>query len=218
MLQKLSLSILLLVSPIYAASLVEFKGASSELKDTGKSMTDTGRVVKVFSDASIVKGKEKMDLKLTGAGIRWKTVAIMDVNVYAAANYVDAGLKMNAKNPVETVGASKGKVMHMTFFRSLTSKEIGEALQAALEKNGVDLKSTHMKTFFGQFEFSLSPGESMTLIGTKLPNGDEELVLEAPGKVIKGQGKNMATDVWKGYLGTAVDKGLEDLKTKLIGN
>jgi hypothetical protein len=108
--------------------------------------------------------------------------------------------------------------MHMTFFRSLTSKEIGDALKAALEKNGVDLNSPHMKNFFGQFEFSMSPGDSMTLIGTKLPNGDEELVLEAPGKVIKGQGKNLATDVWKGYLGTPVDKGLEDLKNKLVGN
>lgn len=218
MLQKLSLAVLLIVSSSYAASLVDFSGSATELKDTGKSMTDTGRVVKVLSNAAILKGKDKLELKLTGAGIRWKTVAIMDVNVYAAANYLDPNLKMNPQNPMESVAASKGKVMHMTFFRSLTSKEIGDALKAALEKNGVDVNVPHLKSFFGQFEFSLSPGDSMTLIGTKLPNGEEELVLEAPGKVIKGQGKSMATDLWKGYLGNPVDKGLEDLKTKLIGN
>lgn len=218
MLQKMSLALLLVVSPIYAASLVEYSGTPTELKDTGKSMTDTGRVVKVFPSASITKGKEKMDLKMTGSGIRWKTVAIMDVNVYAAANYLDAAVVMNKQNPIESVGNSKGKVMHMTFFRSLTSKEIGDALKAALEKNGVDLNAPHLKNFFGQFEFAMSPGETMTLIGTKLPNGEEELVLEAPGKVIKGQGKNLATDVWKGYLGIPVDKGLEDLKNKLVGN
>jgi len=218
MLQKLSLLVLLVVSHIYAASLVEFSGNPTELKDAGKSMTDTGRVVKVFPVASITRGKDKMDLKMSGAGIRWKTVAIMDINVYAAANYLDPSVNLNKQNPIESVANSKGKVMHLTFFRSLTSKEIGDALKAALEKNGVDLNAPHLKNFFGEFEFSLSPGESMTLIGTKLPNGDEELVLEAPGKVIKGQGKNMATDVWKGYLGTPVDKGLEDLKNKLVGN
>lgn len=218
MLQKLSLIVLVINSAIFAASLVEFSGATTELKDTGKSMTDTGRVVKVMSDATILKGKDKLALKLTGAGVRWKTVAIMDVNVYAAANYLDASMKINAQNPIESAAASKGKVMHMTFFRSLTAKEIGDALKAALEKNGVDLKAPHLKDFFSRFEFSLSPGESMTLIGTKLPNGDEELVLEAPGTVIRGQGKNMATDVWRGYLGNPVDSGLEDLKKKLIGN
>jgi len=218
MLQKLFLWVFLVVSPIYAASLVEFSGSVSELKDTGKSMTDTGRVVKVLSNAAITKGKDKFELKLTGAGVRWKTVAIMDVNVYAAANYLDSSLKINAQNPMETVAASKGKVMQLTFFRSLTSKEIGDALKSALEKNGVDLNAAPLKAFFSQFEFSVSPGETMLLIGTKLPNGEEELVLEAPGKTIKGQGKNMVTDVWKGYLGTPVDKGLEDLKTKLVGN
>jgi hypothetical protein len=218
MLQKLSLILFLVVSPIYAASLVEFSGSPTELKDSGKSMTDTGRVVKVFPAVSITKGKDKLEMKMTGAGIRWKTVAIMDVNVYAAANYLDSNLAINKQNPIESVANSKAKVMHMTFFRSLTSKEIGDALKAALEKNGVDLNSPHMKNFFGQFEFSMSPGDSMTLIGTKLPNGEEELILEAPGKVIKGQGKNLATDVWKGYLGTPVDKGLEDLKNKLVGN
>ncbi|MFM8268788.1 MAG: chalcone isomerase family protein [Pseudomonadota bacterium] len=218
MLQKLSLGLLLIVSASYGASLVEFSGNAIELKDSGKSMTDTGRVVKILSNATVVKGKEKFDLKLTGAGIRWKTVAIMDVNVYAAANYIDSNSKINALNPMESISASKGKVMNLTFFRSLTAKEIGEALKIALEKNGVDLNAPHLKNFFGQFDFSVSPGESMMLIGTKLPTGDEELVLEAPGKVIKGQGKNMATDVWKAYLGTPVDKGLEDLKSKLIGN
>jgi len=217
MYQKLSLFLIAFGFPVFAASLVEYSGAPTELKDAGKGMTDTGRVVKVFPKASLGSGKNKMDLVLTGAGIRWKTVAIMDVNVYAAANYFDAGTPMNSGSPMDSTQAAKAKVMQMTFFRSLTSKEIGDALQAALEKNGVDLKAPHLKTFFSQFEFSLSPGENMTLIGTKLPNGDEELVLEAPGKVIKGQGKNMATDVWKGYLGTAVDKGLEDLKQKLTG-
>jgi hypothetical protein len=35
--------------------------------------------------------------------------------------------------------------------------------------------------------------------------------------VIRGKGKNMATDIWKGYFGTPGDKGLEDLKKKLSG-
>ena len=218
MLQKLSLAVLVMNSMLFAASLVEFSGNTSELKDAGKSMTDTGRVVKVFSDATVTKGKDKFALKVTGAGVRWKTVAIMDVNVYAAANYLDATAKMNAQNPMESVAASKAKVIQMTFFRSLTSKEIGEALKTALEKNGVDLKAAHLKDFFSKFDFSVSPGETMTLIGTKLPNGDEELVLEAPGTQIKGQGKNMATDIWKGYLGVSADSGLEDLKKKLVGN
>lgn len=218
MLQKMSLIILGLAFQVFAASAVEFSGAPTELKDTGKSMTDTGRVVKVFPKASLAVGKNKLDLNLTGAGVRWKTVAIMDVNVYAAAHYLDAGLKIDANKPMESVAAAKAKVIHMTFFRSLTSKEIGDALQAALEKNAVDLKAPHLKSFFSQFEFSVSPGESITLIGTKLPNGDEQLILEAPGKTIQGQGKNIATDVWKGYLGTPVDKGLEDLKKKLTGN
>ncbi|NBV51373.1 hypothetical protein EBR03_08510 [bacterium] len=217
MLQKLALVLLALTFQVFAASLVEFSGAPTELKDTGKSMTDTGRIVKVFPKAAMAVGKNKMDLVLTGAGVRWKTVAIMDVNVYAAASYLDAGTKLNIEKPMESVEAAKAKVIQMTFFRSLTSKEIGDALQAALEKNGVDLKAKHLKDFFGQFEFSVSPGETITLIGTKLSNGDEELVLEAPGKMIKGQGKNLATDVWKGYLGEPVDKGLEDLKKKLIG-
>lgn len=217
MLQKMSLLLIAVSFPLFAASLVEFSGTPIDLKDAGKSMTDTGRVVKVYPVANLKSGKDKLELKITGAGVRWKTVAIMDVNVYAAANYLDSALKVNVQNPIETVAASKAKVMQMTFFRSLTSKEIGDALKTALEKNGVDLKLPHLKMFFDQFEFSVSPGETMTLVGTKLPNGDEELIIEAPGKVIKGQGKNMATDIWKGYLGTPVDKGLEDLKSKLIG-
>lgn len=218
MLQKLSLFLIAVSFPLFAASSVDFSGTPIELKDAGKSMTDTGRIVKIHPVARLTSGKDKLELKLTGAGIRWKTVAIMDVNVYAAANYLDSTLKINAQNPIESVAASKAKVMQMTFFRSLTAKEIGEALKAALEKNNVDLKAPHLKAFFDQFEFAVSPGETMTLIGTKLPNGDEELIVEVPGKVIKGKGKNIATDVWKGYLGTPVDKGLEDLKSKLIGN
>lgn len=200
-----------------ADSLVDYSGPQTELADSGKSLTDSGRKVKVFGLATLTNGKSKMPLKLTGSGVRWKTVAIMDVNVYAAAHYLDASTHMNPSNPLEAVAASNGKVLQMTFFRSLTSKEIGEALKSALEKNGVDLKAPHLKDFFSQFEFAVSPGETLTLIGIKGANGEEEVIAEAPGKVIRGKGKNIATDIWKGYFGTPIDKGLEDLKKKLSG-
>lgn len=218
MLQKLSLFLSVFAISIWGASLVEFSGKTSKVSDSGGGMMDSGRTVTVYEEATLPSGKGKAQLKLTGAGLRKKTIAIMDVNVYAAAHYLDSGLKINASNPLESIEAANHKVLQLTFFRSLTAKEIGKALKVALEKNRVDLNLPHLKKFFGQFEFSVSPGETMTLIGKKLANGEEELTLEAPGKVIQGKGPKMATDVWKGYFGVAADSGLEILKKKLAGN
>jgi hypothetical protein len=217
MLRYISIALLVFGLQGFAGSLVDYSGTQTELADSGKSLTDSGRKVKVFGEATLMNGKTKVPLKLTGSGVRWKTVAIMDVNVYAAAHYLDANLVMNPAKPLDSIAASNGRVLQMTFFRSLTSKEIGEALKSALEKNGVDLNSPHLKDFFSQFEFSVSPGETLTLIGIKGVKGEEEVIAEAPGKVIRGKGKNMATDIWKGYFGTPGDKGLEDLKKKLSG-
>lgn len=218
MLQKLSLFLSFFAFSIWGASLVEYSGKTSKVADAGGGMMDSGRTVTVYEEASLPGEKGKVSLKLTGAGLRKKTIAIMDVNVYAAAHYLDSGLKINASNPLETIEAANNKVLQLTFFRSLTAKEIGNALKVALEKNGIDLNLPHLKSFFGQFEFSVSPGETMTLIGKKLANGEEELILEAPGKVIQGKGPLLATEVWKGYFGVAADAGLESLKKKLVGN
>jgi len=218
MLQKLSLLLNFVSISVIASSMVDYSGKTLKLSDAGGSMMDSGKTVTVYEEASLNSDKGKTNLKLTGAGLRKKTIAIMDVNVYVAAHYLDAATKLNPSNPMESVEAASAKVMQLTFFRSLTAKEIGSALKVALEKNGVDLNLPHLKSFFDQFEFSVSPGQTMTLIGRKMPNGVEELVLEAPGKIIKSQGPKLATEVWKGYLGVAADPGLENLKKKLIGN
>jgi len=218
MLQKLSLLLIGFTLSGWASSLVEYSGKTLKVSDAGGGMMDSGRTVTVYEEATLKADKGNAKLKLTGAGLRKKSIALMDVNVYAAAHYLDSSSRMNPSNPMESVESSPAKVLQLTFFRSLTAKEIGNALKEALGKNGVDLNLPHLKTFFGQFEFSVSPGETMTLIGRRTANGEEELVLEAPGKVIQGKGPKIATDVWKGYFGVAADSGLENLKKKLSGN
>ncbi|NBX92540.1 MAG: hypothetical protein EBZ49_05515 [Proteobacteria bacterium] len=219
-LQNLMLLGLIFVTPVFSESpvpvSVDYSGTPLELSDSGKGLSDTGRKVQVFPTAVVTQGKNKWALKLSGAGVRWKTVAVIDVNVYAAANYLDTQLKMDPAQPLKSIAASKAKVMQLTFFRSLTAKEIGEALKSALEKNGVNVKAPHLNQFFGQFEFSVSPGETLTLIGLNTGKDEEEVIALAPSQMIHGKGKGMATDIWKGYFGVPNDSGLEDLKKKLL--
>jgi hypothetical protein len=190
----------------FSLAAVEFTGAPQQV-------SVSGITIPVYPTAK-VDGEE---LKLTGYGTRAKQIFLgLKANVYVAASYSTQPLE--STNPMESVKAAKAKVIQLTFVRNLTSDEIRTSFEEALDKNGVDLNATPIQNIFAQFAFSLKAGQTVTLTGTQNATGSmEKLVIEVPGKTAQEEGKELATDFWRIWLGIPVDAEMGELKKALVG-
>ncbi|MBI4403220.1 MAG: hypothetical protein HY537_03625 [Deltaproteobacteria bacterium] len=191
------------------ASAVEFQG-------TPQVVSASGIDVKIYPQAMIHAGEVNYPVKLSGYGIRTKSVLFLDANIYMVASYVDDPALMQPLNLLQGIRLSKGKVLQLTMLRSLTGEQVSKSLEDALRINGVDVSSGPVKNVLSQFSVALPAGHSALLIGFPKADAVETLAIEFLGKDIKEEGKSLALDFWRVWFGTPVDGGIKKLQAELV--
>lgn len=154
-------------------------------------------------DTASVEGKT---LKLNGAGLRKKVV----FKVYVGGLY----LETPSKDAANVISSDQIKRMQLSVLRSLSTKQVTEAIEEGFEKNS--------KAQMGALKARLDR------LGTMIPNvekGDLILLTYVPGKGLvvsakgaeKGviEGKDFADALFAVWLGA--NPVQEDLKTALLG-
>lgn len=155
-------------------------------------------------ETTTVEGKT---LKLNGTGLRKKMV----FKVYVAGLY----LETPSRDAAAVISSDQVKRMQLSVLRSLSSKQVSEAIEEGFEKNS----KAHMT--------ALKP--RLDKLATLIPNvekGDQILLTYVPGKgtvvsaknVEKGviEGKDFADALFSVWLGP--NPVQEDLKQALIGS
>ena len=195
-----------------SAGIVEFKG-------TPKTITASGTTVKVLPEA-IIKDGADFNTKLSGFGIRKKTVFFVNVNVYVAASYMDDLSNVQKESPLESIKNTKARVMQLTFLRSLSGAELSAAMQESLtiKGNDVDITSAAFQNLFNEFNFDLNAGDSITLAMYNKGGNLEKVLIEVPEKKFSQEANFFGLDLWKGWFGVPVDSGMKELQPQLLSN
>ena len=100
------------------------------------------------------------DWKLTGSGIRVKTIAIIDVNVYAISHYMKELPATKSKQAV--IDAETGKKFVWTMKRDVDHEKISKALTEAFAMNGY-ADAGKIGTFMSAFKSELKEKSSVTI-------------------------------------------------------
>ncbi len=206
-----NLLVFLIASTQVFAGLVEFSG-------TPKSVTASGVTAQVFPEAVLQAGDQKINLKLSGFGIRKKPILFTKVNVYLAASYLDDLSQVKASQPFESIKDTKARVMQLTFLRNLSGAEIRASMEEALILNNVDVNSPAFQTLFGNFTFDIKPGQTMTVAMYNKGGNLEGVTIEVPATRFSVEGNFVGLDLWKGWFGAPVDDGIKDLQPQLLTN
>jgi Chalcone isomerase-like len=101
------------------------------------------------------------DWTLTGSGIRVKTVAFIDVNVYAISHYVKQLPPAKSKQAVIDLDA--GKKFVWTMKRDVDQEKIQDALKNAFAMNGYG-DAGKIGAFIGAFKGELKEKSSVTIV------------------------------------------------------
>lgn len=193
------------------ASSVEFTGSPTVVSVSGQK-------VEVHPEVKTkLAGEAEVALKLSGAGIRKKTVFFVPVNVYYAASYVVDPAVFKGTSPLEGLNASPVRVLKLTMLRNLSGSEIRQSFEEALKFNNVDLNATGMANVFSQFTVDANPGDTFTIVSHP-HNSMERLIVELPSKTISEEAKDLGLDFLKVWFGKPIDGGIEDLQKLLVGN
>lgn len=193
-----------------SASIVEYAG-------NPVSVPASGQKVLVHPEAKLATPDGTLALKLSGHGIRTKSILLVKVNVYLAASYVEDPKALNSSDPLAGIQSSKGKILKLTLLRAMSGADIRSSFEESLDYNGVDLNETAIANVFEQFNFSGNAGDTFTLIGYPGSGSLERLVIELPNKTIEEEGKDLSFNFWKVWFGKPLDSGLETLKKALTG-
>ncbi len=204
------LSVIGFVSSLGFGSAVEFKGNVVDVNVSGSNF-------KVYSQAILKTAKGPTELKLTGYGIRQKSVAFIKVNVYMATSYVDLATTLNTNNPIDSLKNSNGSVIVLDMLRTMTAQDIRTAFEEALDVNGVDVNSKAVQSVFSKFEGDLYTGNRILLASYPNERNAETLVIELPKVSISTVGNFLGLDFWKIWFGEPVDALMGELKAKLTG-
>ena len=200
---------------VFIASTQLYAGIA-EFVGTPKTVTASGVTAQVFPEAVLNTGDQKINLKLTGFGIRKKPVLFTKVNVYVAASYLDDVSKVNLEQPLASVKDAKARVMQLTFLRNLSGAEVRQSMEEALILNEVDVNSTAFQTLFNSFNFDISAGQTTTVVTFNKGGNLENVTIEVPSTRFSTEGNFVGFDLWKGWFGIPADDGLKDLQPQLL--
>ncbi len=101
------------------------------------------------------------DWKLTGSGIRVKTIAIIDVNVYAISHYMKELPATKSKQAV--IDADVAKKFVWTMKRDVDNEKISNALKEAFAMNGYT-DAGKISAFIGAFKSELKEKAAVTIV------------------------------------------------------
>jgi len=192
-------------------------GSQVELTGTPQTIDVSGSQMLVHPQAVLATSNGNLPLKLTGFGVRQKSVAFINVNVYFATSYVDEALTLNPENPIESLKESKGRVILLDMLRTMNAQDIRTAFEEALDVNGVSLDSKEIQSLLSRFQGDLYAGNRIVISSYSGASGLEDLVIELPKSTLSESGTFLGLDFWKIWFGEPVDSLMGQLKTKLVG-
>lgn len=206
----LSMFLFGLVQAASFGSIVEFNGTPEKIDVSGTQM-------QVYPQAALTTPTGVTPLKLTGYGIRQKSVAFINVNVYFATNYVDESITLNPQSPIDSLKDAKGRVILLDMLRTMSAQDIRAAFEEALDVNGVDVNSKEIQSLLSRFQGDLYAGNRIVISSYPGENGLENLVVELPKGTLSEAGNFLGLDFWKIWFGEPVDTLMGELKTRLVG-
>lgn len=162
-------------------------------------------------------------LKLAGAGLRYKKVALFKADVYVGELLMDAPEKMlrTKEGALDSLVKQKAVAIRMTFLRDVAGEKVGSSFKDGLEENNVDISAGSVKAFL---EAVVNGGESkkgstLVVLGEKLADGTEAVSWESSsGKVTTIGGEaGLVRKIFSIWLGKIDDSGLESLRDQMLG-
>ncbi len=192
------------------ASVAEFKGAV-------KTVDISGKAVKVYSNLTLTTANGPTQLKLTGYGIRQKSIGFVKLNIYLATSYIDEETILSPSNPIDSLKNAKGRVIVLDLLRTLTAADIRTSFEEALDINAVDVNSKAIQSVFSKFTGDLKEGDRILLASYPGERSLETLVIELPKTTIQETANLLGLDFWKIWFGEPVDALMGELKSKLTG-
>lgn len=194
-----------------------FAGPAVEMKGTPNAYNISGKTYKIYPEATLNTPNGTTELKLTGYGVRQKSVAFIRVNVYLATSYVDVDTQMSANNPIDSIKDSKGRVIVLDMLRAMSANDIRSAFEEALDINGVDVNTKSVQSVFAKFSGDLREGDRILLASYPGERASESLLIQLPKTTIESTGNFLGLDFWKIWFGQPVDSLMGELKAKLSG-
>ena len=192
-------------------------GSVVQMTGTPKDVDVAGKIYKVHPTATLNTLNGPTELKLTGYGVRQKSVAFVKVNVYLATSYVDLDTQISTNNPIDSMKNSKGRVIVLDMLRAMSAADIRTAFEEALDVNGVDVNSKAVQSVFSKFTGDLREGDRIILASYPGERAAETLVIELPKTQIQETGNFLGLDFWKIWFGEPVDALMGELKSRLTG-
>jgi len=183
------------------------------LETRGKEVDRLGEVP-IFAEAVTHTGKPLV-LGLTGAGIRQKGFAFIQLDVYALASYVDKPSALDPNSPLPGLAKSAGRALQLTFLREVSGKKVHSAFAASLEANGVAVEG-EMLRLVDTISVTFPERGQLNLVGISAEPGKQILTAEYPGGTVTVQSPSLVDDFWKIWFGKPSDGGIEDLKAALV--
>lgn len=204
---------------VFLFGLIQSAGLSAavEFKGTPQMVDVSGTPMQVYPQAALTTPTGVTPLKLTGFGIRQKSVAFINVNVYFATSYADESLSLNPESPIDSLKDAKGRVILLDMLRTMTAQDIRAAFEEALDVNGVNVNSKEIQSLLSRFQGDLYAGNRIVISSHPGENGLENLVVELPKSNLSEAGNLLGLDFWKIWFGEPVDALMGELKTRLVG-
>ncbi|HEY8278285.1 MAG TPA: chalcone isomerase family protein [Bdellovibrionota bacterium] len=179
--------------------------------------------VKVSESAKLKMTERNYALKVVGAGLRYKKVALFKAKVYVGELMMDAPEKFQKtkEGALGSLAAQKAVAVRMTFLRDVDGEKISSSFKDALKENSISLDSAHVKAFLDAVKTGGEVKEKTTLVvlGEKLPSGKEAVSFEnSEGKLSTVVGEpGLIREVFSIWLGKIDDSGLEHLRDGFLG-
>jgi hypothetical protein len=151
-----------------------------------------------------VSGALADDWTLTGAGVRVKTIAFVDIKVYAISHYVKQLPPSKSKQAVIDLDA--GKKFVWTMKRDVPQEKIQKALRDAFAMNGYG-DGGKIDSFIGAFKAELKENGTVTIVYDA--DKKETTVNTGSGSATIG-GVDFMKAVWSIWFGKIDQPGLGD--------
>jgi hypothetical protein len=144
------------------------------------------------------------DWKLTGSGIRVKSVAFVDVNVYAISHYMKEAPPTKSKQAV--IDMETGKKFVWTMKRDVDKEKIQNALKDAFAMNGYS-DAGKIGKFIGAFSGELKEKANVTIA---YDAEKKTTTVTTPSGSASVEGSDFMKGVWSIWFGKIDQKNLGD--------
>lgn len=194
---------------------------SSVLSSTAGS--DQIEEVKISKEAKVSIADRSANLKLLGAGLRYKKIAFFKAKVYVAELFMDSPEKFTKtrEQALASVDNQKTMALRLTFLRDVEGEKIEKSFREGLEENKVSISERPVKSFLGAVKNGGEAKKNSTLVfvGEKLADGKELLSYEnAKGILVTVPGTaGFMKSIFSIWFGKIDDSGLESLRDSFLG-